>query len=214
MPRLALLAVAAALTLTSTTSMVAAADFKIANWNIQTLVYAGDTHTVFPGDYVRTQADFADLRVWRDKVDAPVFLLQEVSSPAAINEVFPVADGWQHCISGQFADDEKLAVPGPVCTKSGETPAKPAGDTRAQYTAVAWKPSAGVTLASVVDFADLNVKSDDGSAGVRNVRWGLDATFQFNGKSLRALVVPWYAPTEADRTRLSDHCPSTLTFEL
>ncbi|MER9332119.1 hypothetical protein [Mesorhizobium sp. M0488] len=61
---------------------------------MQTLLYAGDPVTVFPGDYIRQPQDYADLKAWRDKVGASVFFLQEVSSPAAINEVFPVTDGW------------------------------------------------------------------------------------------------------------------------
>jgi hypothetical protein len=185
-PTTAFLALLIALT---TTAAAVAADFKMANWNIQTLVYAGDPHTVFPDDHVRTAADFADLRAWRDKVDAPVFFLQEVSSPAAIDEVFPIADGWEHCISGQFADDEKLSSTGPICTKAGDVSIKPAGTTRAQYTAVAWRPSAGVSLGGIADVADLNVRSDDGAAGIRNVRWGLDVTLQIGGRSVHALVV-------------------------
>ncbi|MER9446753.1 hypothetical protein [Mesorhizobium sp. M0254] len=166
---------------------VSAAQIRIANWNIQTLVYAGDPHTVFPSDHVRQPGDFADLRAWRDKVDAPVFFLQEVTSPAALDEVFPVVNGWEHCISGQFAEDEKLA-PGPICTKAGGTLVKPAGETRTQYTGVAWRPSAGVSIDSVVDVADLNVRSDDND-GIRNVRWGLDVTLHSGGTALRVLIV-------------------------
>ncbi|TPJ81979.1 hypothetical protein FJ434_20735 [Mesorhizobium sp. B2-5-13] len=165
----------------------AAAEVRIANWNIQTLVYAGDPHTVFPDDHVRQPADFADLRSWRDKVATPVFFLQEVTSPAALNEVFPVADGWEHCISGQFAQDENLTQ-GPICTKAGDNLIKPAGETRTQYTGVAWRPSAGVTVDSVVDVADLNVRSDD-PQGIRNVRWGLDVTLHSGETAVRVLVV-------------------------
>ncbi|WFU07493.1 hypothetical protein QA648_36390 (plasmid) [Rhizobium sp. CB3171] len=87
-----------------------AAEIKLGNWNIQTLGYSGDPQTVFAGDYIRKPADFADLRNWRDKVGADVYFLQEVTSPAAINEVFPLSDGWSFCISGQYAVDENLPV--------------------------------------------------------------------------------------------------------
>lgn len=73
---------------------------------------------MFPDDHVRTATDFADLRRWRDQAGADIYFLQEVTSPAAINEVFPTAEGWQHCISGQFAKDEAIGE-GPVCTAEG-----------------------------------------------------------------------------------------------
>ncbi|RWI33299.1 MAG: hypothetical protein EOR30_32095 [Mesorhizobium sp.] len=164
-----------------------ATELKLGNWNVQTLLYAGDPVTVFPGDYIRQPQDYADLQAWRDKVGASVFFLQEVSSPAAINEVFPIADGWAYCISGQFAADEGSATPGPICTKAGDTPVKPAGSERHQYTAVAWRADAGVT-ATAADVPQLNVKSDDGGT-IRDVRWGLDVTVTAGATSVRALVV-------------------------
>lgn len=163
------------------------AELKLGNWNVQTLLHADDTVTVFPGDYLRQPQDYADLRTWRDKAGASVFFLQEVSSPAAIDEVFPVADGWAHCISGQFAFDEGLANPGPICTGAGDTPAKPAGSGRHQYTAVAWRTDAGIR-AIATDVPELNVKSDDGGT-IREVRWGLDVAVTSGATSLRALVV-------------------------
>lgn len=97
-----------------------ASDIKLGNWNIQALTYSGDPQTVLPDDYVRTPTDFADLRRWRNLVGADVFLLQEVTSPAAIDDVFPVADSWQHCISGQYAKDQGNDT-GPICTLTGAT---------------------------------------------------------------------------------------------
>lgn len=164
-----------------------AKDLTLGNWNLQTLLHAGDPVTVFPGDYKRQPQDYADLKAWRDKVGASVFFLQEVSSPAAINEVFPVVDGWAHCISGQFASDEGSATPSPMCTTAGITPARPGGSGRHQYTAVAWRADTGVAV-SVVDVPQLNVKSDDNGI-IRDLRWGLDATVTLGGTSMRALVV-------------------------
>ncbi len=95
----------------------AAADLTIANWNIQTLPHPADTVTVFPDDHRRTAADFADLRRWRDLAAADIYLLQEVTSPAAIDAIFPVAEGWSHCIGGQYA--EKEGLPGRAGLREG-----------------------------------------------------------------------------------------------
>ncbi len=177
---------AAAFLVSATSSM--AAQVKLGNWNIQTLVYAGDPHTVFPDDYVRTASDFTDLKLWRDQAGADVFFLQEVTSPAAINEVFPTSEGWQYCISGQFSKDEAIGT-GPVCTAAEIAPPKPAGATRSQYTAVAWRAQAGVTVGPVDDYTALNVKSVDSDGTIRDVRWGLDVSLTAGSTSLRVLVV-------------------------
>ncbi|MBP1861570.1 hypothetical protein [Rhizobium herbae] len=169
-------------------SSATAADVKLGNWNIQTLTFAGDPHTVFPDDYVRKTADFSDLRLWRDQAGGDVFFLQEVTSPAAIDAVFPVSEGWQHCISGQYALDQG-AVSMPACTRSDETASKPLGDSRSQYTAVAWRNQAGVNVGPVADYATLNVKSADGDGTIRDLRWGLDVTVVAGAARLRVLVV-------------------------
>lgn len=170
-----------------------AGDLTIANWNIQTLVYPADPHTVFAGDYRRQQADFADLQRWRDLVGADVYLLQEVTSPMAIESVFPSAEGWRYCISGQYANDEGLPVT-PVCTAPGQTPHVPQAAVRHQYTAIAIRPNAPVEIVSVADLQSLNVGSLDwdpslGSWVVHPVRWGLDATLKSGSSQVRLLVV-------------------------
>lgn len=164
-----------------------AAEIKLGNWNIQTLGYSGDPQTVFAGDYIRQPADFADLRNWRDKVGADVYFLQEVTSPAAINEVFPLSDGWSFCISGQYAADEHLSA-GPLCSKSGDIPSKPAGTERRQYTAVAWR-SDRLNAGPFTDVQSLNVRSVDTDGTVRDVRWGLDVSLTSGAADLRVLVV-------------------------
>lgn len=188
----------------------AAADFKIGNWNIQTLTYSGDPHTVFPDDYVRTPNDLSDLRKWRDQVGADVYFLQEVTSPAAIDEIFPVSAGWQHCISGQYAKDQENGV-GPTCTQTGETAARPTGNSRAQYTAVAWRSQAGLSVRPVVDYEALNVRSVDSLGTIRDVRWGLDVTISAGTTTLRALVVHMKSGCFDDRInfRLFSVDPST-----
>jgi len=180
------LAMAAALFLSGIPA-AQAADVTLANWNIQTLTYPADPKTVFPDDYRRTQSDYEDLIRWRDRTGAAVFLLQEVTSPAAIDAIFPAADGWTHCISGQYAAAEGLP-PGSLCTRPGQAAHKPMGEGRAQYTAVAIRPGAAVTLGTVSDYADLNVRSlDDGVE--RDLRWGLDVSLTAGGETLRVLVV-------------------------
>lgn len=115
------------------------------------------------------------------------YLLQEVTSPAAIDAVFPAAEGWSHCISGQYAQKEGLAV-APVCVNAGETAPMPQAAERAQFTAIAIRPGASVTLDAIADVKDLNVGSlDDGQ--VRPMRWGLDVTLKAGTNSIRALIV-------------------------
>lgn len=163
------------------------AEITLANWNIQTLVYLGDPQTVFDDDYVRSAADIADLKRWRDLVAADVYFLQEVTSPAAIDAVFPVAEGWVHCISGQYSQSQGLAA-GPTCTSGNDAPHRPSGEERMQFTAIAVHSSGAARIVKAEDFEALNVRSmDDGE--VRDVRWGLDVTLEIGGKQVRTLVV-------------------------
>lgn len=182
-----------------------AEELTLGNWNIQTLVHAGDSKTVFPDDYQRQPADFDDLRKWRDLIAADVVFLQEVTSPAAIDEVFPVADGWTHCISGQYAALEQLTPEAPVCTKPGETPSKPAAAERQQFTGVAVRPGSDLTLEAVEDMKALNVQSVDFDGTVRNLRWGLDVTIAQGDKKLRALVVHMKSGCFDDRVFRDDY---------
>ncbi|MCH4547479.1 hypothetical protein MK632_17185 [Rhizobium changzhiense] len=165
-----------------------AADFTLGNWNIQTLVYPGDPKTVFPDDHIRSSQDYADLVHWRDAVSADVLFLQEATSPAALDAVFPVAQGWEHCISGQFAEAEGQSI-APVCTKKGMTAIKPTTATRVQYPAVALRPNSQLKLISAADYKPLDVTFDDNGT-IRRIRWGLDVTIQSPaGPTLRVLDV-------------------------
>lgn len=165
-----------------------AADVVLGNWNIQTLIYPGDPKTVFPDDYVRKDADYADLKRWRDMLAADILFLQEVTSPAALDAVFPVAEGWQHCISGQFAEAEGQAA-APVCTKSGMMAVKPTTAERVQYPGVALRPGSPLKLVDISDYKLLDVKFKDNGV-LRNLRWGLDITVEAqSGKRLRVLDV-------------------------
>lgn len=164
-----------------------AADIKFGNWNIQTLTYPGDPKTVFPDDYQRVPQDYTDLQKWRDLVGADVYFLQEVTSPAAIDAVFPSSQGWTHCISGQYAKDNGEDIH-PVCTAPGGTAEKPKVDTRTQYTAVAVRKGSPATILSATDVPSLDVPTKTAD-GVRSVRWGLDVAMAVGQKKLRVLVV-------------------------
>ncbi|WSH04943.1 hypothetical protein U8P71_34520 (plasmid) [Rhizobium ruizarguesonis] len=87
--------------------------------------------------------------------------LQEVTSPAALDAVFPVAEGWEHCISGQFAEAEGQTI-APVCTKSGMTAVKATTATRVQYPAVALRANAVLEIISAADYKPLDVTFDAG----------------------------------------------------
>ncbi len=114
--------------------------------------------------------------------------LQEVTSPAALDAVFPVAEGWEHCISGQFAEAEGQTI-APVCTKSGMIAIKPTTATRVQYPAVALRPNSELKIISAADYKPLDVTFDDNGT-IRRIRWGLDITIQSPaGSTLRVLNV-------------------------
>jgi endonuclease/exonuclease/phosphatase family metal-dependent hydrolase len=159
----------------------------LANWNIQTLTYPGDPKTVFPDDYRRTAQDFSDLVKWRDFAAADIFFLQEVTSPAAIDAVFPVTQGWKHCISGQYSKDQGGPAQ-PICTETGGIAAKPTGDSRTQYTAVAIRTGSAAKIDAVSDVPSLDVRTKtDGQ--IRSIRWGLDVTVSLGMERLHVLVV-------------------------
>jgi hypothetical protein len=143
---------------------------------------------VFADEYDRQDADYQDLRKWADLTGADVYFLQEVTSPAALDEVFPLSAGWQYCISGQFALNEGQTTPGPSCFKAGETPTKPQAATRTQYTAVAIRSTGSTSIISAQDLSELNVKTIDNGI-TRDVRWGLDVTLSINTTPMRFLVV-------------------------
>jgi len=169
------------------TATVHAAEMTLVNWNIQTLTHPADTVSVFPDDYRRQSTDYADLRRWRDLAWGDVYLLQEVTSPAAIDAIFPVREGWRYCISGQYAKAEGLPA-GPVCASGNITPHVPTSATRAQFTAIAIRPGAPITSLDVTDVENLDVGHlDDGV--IRNLRWGLQAKIGLGSSSMTALVV-------------------------
>jgi endonuclease/exonuclease/phosphatase family metal-dependent hydrolase len=196
--------VALALVVCTMPALASANGFVLASWNIQTLTVPGEK--VFADqkpNELRTAADMADLRSVSDALAADVIVLEEISSPKALAQVFPVSD-WDICLSGQYTADEdglapyyaadKLAAIKPLCYSAGDAnlPDPPPGQLRNQYVGVAVRRAAGVTLVSVKDVPDLSVPSDeksDSGTVVRNVRWGLEAVIEKGGRALGILGV-------------------------
>src|SRR5215217_3131317 len=85
----------------------ARADVVLGSWNIQTLATNG---VIFPGDYRRTEADFALLRAARNRLGADVLALEEVTSPHAVSQVFPPSE-YVICFSGQYDADAAGLAP-------------------------------------------------------------------------------------------------------
>jgi len=182
-----------------------AGGFVLATWNIQTLTTPNER--VFPNqrsDQLRKESDMGDLRAVRDAVGADVVMLEEISSPKALAQVFPAAD-WHICLSGQFTADtrglgpdypsDKLADIRPLCFSAAgaDLPDPPPGELRKQYVAVAVRKASGVSIQSIADVPDISVpfddKDDTGAVVVRNVRWGLEVVVAKGDKTLRILGV-------------------------
>lgn len=186
----------------------------LATWNIQTLATPG--RKVFDNSTARKQADFDDLRLVELDLNADVYALEEISSPAALAFVFPPSE-FVLCFSGQWdADAQKLgpqydfdglAAKGikPRCFEDATadlphtavTPGLPDGKADpllAQYTAIAVRRTSGIKIEAIADVPRLGVAQNDrdqatGSFVVRNVRWGLDATLSKGDSRMHLLVV-------------------------
>jgi hypothetical protein len=207
----------AAIVLTALTGDAAAGPsdgIKLATWNIQTLATPG--RKVFDTSAERKQADYEDLRVVEQSLNADVYALQEISSPAAAALVFPPAE-FTICITGQWHADEKKLGPiydfaaieaqgiKPTCFDDANKPLPDTAVTAnlepgkpdpllAQYTAIAVRKSSGIKIDEVADLARLGVPQNDkgeqpGTFTVRNVRWGLDATLSKGGEKFHLLAV-------------------------
>lgn len=188
-------------------------DFALASWNIQTLATEG--RKVFDNSAAREGLDYADLQVVRDSIDADVYVLQEITSPAALALVFPL-DEYVLCFTGQWTADAEGMGPaydfdaveasdvGPKCwTEEGtdlpDTEVTPdlapnqADPLLAQYVAIAVRRDAGIAVTEITDIARLGVSQNDsdGAGGftVRTTRWGLDALLSREGETLRLLNV-------------------------
>lgn len=165
---------------------LAGGKIRLATWNIETLTTG---KLVFPDASTRSPGDIELLRNFVKSVPADVIALQEMASPAAIAQLFPLSE-WRVCISGQFFADNKddFGTRGATCFDTGPLPDTPERETFAkQYVAFAVRRSAGIDL-SVTDVPSLGIDHEDPKDGSkRAVRWGLVAEFERSGQSLRIL---------------------------
>jgi|GraSoiStandDraft_4_1057263.scaffolds.fasta_scaffold249931_2 endonuclease/exonuclease/phosphatase family metal-dependent hydrolase len=166
-----------------------AQDLNIATWNIQTLTTG---KKVFPNqNVVCDQADLGALASFATGIVADVIALQEIASPAAAAQVFPISD-WTICISGQFFE----AYPSlghaaqADCFNAAPLPDTPASEELArQFTAVVVRRSAGLTV-NVSDVPQLGVLHRDDKDGTdRAVRWGLVASVKKGNQTFTLLDV-------------------------
>ena len=164
------------------------AQMRVATWNIQTLTTG---KPVFTDQYTRTAADLAALRAHRETIEADVFALQEIASPAAAAQVFPV-DQWTICISGQFFESyPQFGEPAQAkCYAEAPLPdTPPEAPFAKQFTAFAIKKTRAASFA-VSDLAALGVMHRDPKDDIeRAVRWGLVVTLSWEDKPLTLLNV-------------------------
>jgi endonuclease/exonuclease/phosphatase family metal-dependent hydrolase len=165
-----------------------AQDLRVATWNIQTLTTG---KKVFPTQaFVRAQPDLDFLKNFATGIAADVVVLQEIASPAAAAQVFPIAE-WTICISGQFFEAYPSLghAPQADCFVAAPLPDTPASEPLArQFTALAVRKSAGFTV-SVSDMAQLGVLHRDSDGQERPVRWGLVASVQKGTRTFTLLNV-------------------------
>lgn len=161
---------------------------RLATWNIQTL---STGKPVFDSQkYKRSPADIAMLRAFARRVPADVFALQEIASPAAAAQIFPL-DRYTICISGQFfASYPALGLTGPRCFNDGPLPDTPEADKLArQFTAFAISKKLGARL-EPSDLAEIGVDHRDAGDGVvRPTRWGLALEITRGNHKVRLLNV-------------------------
>ncbi|WP_313555844.1 endonuclease/exonuclease/phosphatase family protein [Agrobacterium cavarae] len=203
-----------AVTLSQAATASPLADRTLVTWNIQTLATPG--RKVFNNSTARNKADYDDLRAVERDLDADVYALEEISSPAALALVFPPSE-FVLCFSGQWdADAQKLgpqydfdglASKGikPRCFEDAtadlpDTAVTPglqdgkADPLLAQYTAIAVRRTSGIKIDAISDVPRFGVAQNDrdqetGAFVVRNVRWGLDATLLRGESRMHLLVV-------------------------
>lgn len=187
----------------------ALAGYRIVTWNIAKLSTPG--RKMFGEETTpRSQEDIRNLGIVRDHIGADVYVLQEISSPAALAEVFPLRD-FDLCLSGQWQADQLGLGPlytkkqltdnaiAPLCytseTALADTP-KP-DDLLKQYVAIAIRKSSGIRIVAREDVPGLSVlvldrrsrKAAFDDTVIRNLRWGLNLVLERAGRKTRLLAV-------------------------
>lgn len=145
----------------------AAADqVRVATWNLLNLHHEVGV-ALRPGAVARTEADYATLRKYRDRLDADLIALQEVGGPRAVRRVFP-ADAYELYVSGRYTDD--LAV---------------GRDSDRIYTGFAVRRGR-FDAVTKTDYRSLGVLT--GKEG-RPIRWGTEILVEKGPRKLRLLSV-------------------------
>jgi endonuclease/exonuclease/phosphatase family metal-dependent hydrolase len=182
---------------------------RLTTWNIETLTTG---KLVFADRQPRTAADIDLLRDFAKSVPADVVALQEIASPAAAAQIFPISE-WKICISGQFFEDYKVSGPeGKAdCFENQPLPDTPSQEAFAkQYVGFAIRKSL-VTNVTLSDIPSLGVMHTDPLDGTqRPVRWGLVAEFTQGEQQLKLLNIhlksrcPFGHPNMKDRSKTPD----------
>lgn len=166
----------------------ACAELRIATWNIETLT---TDKPVVPDQYMRSAADLQVLRSHAETFTADVIALQEIASPAAAAQFFPV-EQWIVCISGQFFESyPQLGESASAkCFSDSPLPDTPVEAPWAkQFTAFVVRKSRGLSV-SVTDMPELGVVHRDPKDDTeRTVRWGLVAKVGWAGSAVALLNV-------------------------
>lgn len=138
---------------------------RIATWNIANLHYETGV-PLRDRASARSEADYALLREYRDRVGADVWALQEVNGPKAVRRVFP-EDEWDVFVSGRYAEDMRTGA-----------------ETDRIYTALAVRRGAFDAVAPS-DVEALSARDDAG----RPTRWGVELLLERDGARLLLLNV-------------------------
>jgi endonuclease/exonuclease/phosphatase family metal-dependent hydrolase len=166
----------------------AAAELRLATWNIETLTTGKQ---VFPDQPLRTPEDMVELEKFARTVTAAVIALQEISSPAAAATLFPLSD-WTICISGQFfeAYQEFGNSATAVCFSDEAVPDTPGPELFAkQFVGFAIRKSNNFKI-TISDLPELGVMHRDPKDDVeRPLRWGLVLRLQTEDTTIELLNV-------------------------
>jgi len=165
----------------------AAEDLKIATWNLEHLAEADGA-----GCRPRTEADYALLRAYAERLDADVIALQEVETAAAAARVFD-PDAYVIVTSDQ-----------PYPPPSGECRGLEGQKIQPQRTGFAIRKGLAFTLNPPLEA--LNVHRSGGAP----LRWGIDVTLE-GKRPLRLLGLHLKSGCSAGNNPNDEDCPVLLS---
>jgi endonuclease/exonuclease/phosphatase family metal-dependent hydrolase len=187
---LILFAVALFLETTLVLTAASAQELRIATWNIENLTTG---KKVFPDQrYVRKPEDIKQLREFAAaRIDADVVALQEIASPAAAAQVFPLSE-WTICISGQFFEfypDHKRTAVKAECFATSPLPDTPnSADYADQFTALVIRKGKAINV-NVADIREFGVQHRYPNGVEKPTRWGLTAKLTKDGLAVTILNI-------------------------